>query len=79
MLSAAEVAMHQAATDDAEWQRQRQAIYAPPAGHRTSGSAAKRGARRGGGTAGAGGMTRDAAAALVASMDAEDARLTGRR
>ncbi|GGT74533.1 hypothetical protein GCM10010207_84920 [Streptomyces atratus] len=69
MLNAAEAAMDETAEDDAERQRNRARLYAPPPGER------RRSAER---PAGAG-MTRAQASALTAQLEAEDARLNGRR
>ncbi|MFF4179729.1 hypothetical protein [Streptomyces sp. NPDC001750] len=71
MLNAAEAAMDQAAEDDAERQRNRAKLYAPPKGVR----------RRppGGGTRrSTAGISASDARALMVQMAAEDARFQGR-
>ncbi|MFJ8852374.1 hypothetical protein [Streptomyces sp. NPDC102437] len=72
MLSAAEAAMDMAAEDDAERQRNRAQLYAPPkeARRRMSGGALRRDAA---------GLSAGDARALMAQMAAEDARFGGPR
>lgn len=72
LLNAAEAAMDQAAEDDAERQRNRAALYAPPKGvrRRPSGGGTRRGAD---------GISTGDARALMSQMAAEDARFQGRR
>jgi hypothetical protein len=64
--------MDQAAEDDAERQRNRAKLYAPPKGasRRPSGGGLRRGAA---------GLSAGDARALMSRMAAEDARLQGRR
>jgi hypothetical protein len=62
--------MEASAADDAERARNRAKLYAPPKGM------TRRQAAAGGGVPPA--MSRDQAAALVAQVEAEDARLAGR-
>ncbi|RWZ77869.1 hypothetical protein EQK42_00640 [Streptomyces albidoflavus] len=69
MLNAAEAAIDASAEDDAERQRHKVKLYAPPAGER---SARGRRARAPGL-----GFDRAGAQALAAQLAAEDARLTG--
>lgn len=68
-MSAAEQAMGQAAKDDAERERQRIRLYAPPPG-------VARGRRPAGGGPGSvpGGVSRGQAQALIAQVAAEDTR-----
>jgi hypothetical protein len=70
MLNAAEAAMDGAAKDDAERQRNRASLYAPPKG--TTGPAGRRVRPPGQG------LDLNSAQALAAQLAAEDARLTGR-
>jgi hypothetical protein len=74
MLAAAEAAMDMAAEDDAERQRNRARLYAPPGGPRR---------RTPGGTgrprAAAGGMDLNAARAMMAQVASEDAKVAARR
>lgn len=70
MLSAAEATLEQGAEDEAERQRIRSKLYAPPAGYRTR----QRRARPPGM-----GMSWAQAQAMAAQLAAEDARLTGER
>ncbi|MFJ6014453.1 hypothetical protein [Streptomyces sp. NPDC092952] len=67
MLSAAEATLEQGAEDDAERQRIRARLYAPPKGQ----GLAKRVRPPGGG------MTMSQAQSLAAQLAAEDARVTG--
>ncbi|MFJ2882485.1 hypothetical protein [Streptomyces sp. NPDC087272] len=67
MLSAAEAALEQGATDDAERQRIRDQLYRPPAGE----TAARAGPGQG--------MTRAAAQALMARLAAEDGQFAAGR
>ncbi|MFD4855159.1 hypothetical protein [Streptomyces atratus] len=69
MLSAAEAAIEQTAEDDAERQRIRAKLYAPPPGARSEGRRPVPGA----------GMSRAQAQSLAAQLAAEDARLSGGR
>jgi hypothetical protein len=67
-LAAFEAALRQGAKDEADWRRTRSKLYAAPRpergpGPRSTGRPAPRG----------GGMTLEAAQALVGSADAEDA------
>ncbi|MGY5034355.1 hypothetical protein ACWC9U_26560 [Streptomyces sp. 900116325] len=72
MLNAAEAAMDAAAEDDAERQRNRAKLYAPPGGRRRA--AVERQARPPGQ-----GLDMGRAQALAAQLAVEDARLTGGR
>ncbi|MEU0059074.1 hypothetical protein [Streptomyces sp. NPDC006334] len=71
MLNAAEASMDMAAEDDAERQRNRARLYAPPKGanRRPAGGGRPRGAAR---------VDASQARALMAQTAAEDARLQGR-
>lgn len=69
MLNAAEVAMDQAAEDDAERARNRAKLYAPPDGGRRGGRRVRPPGMR---------MDRAQAQSLAAQLAAEDAQLTGR-
>ncbi|MGC4947696.1 hypothetical protein ACLQ2N_16060 [Streptomyces sp. DT224] len=73
MLSAAEAAIDASAEDDAERQRNRARLYAPPAGSRPRSGGRAAGAVRGGG------MRRDAAESLMAQLAAQDAKLSAGR
>lgn len=68
LLAAFEAALRQGAKDEADWRRTRNKLYAAPREERTPGQqrAARAEPRRGG-------MTVEAAMALVGSADAEDA------
>jgi hypothetical protein len=73
MLNAAESAMDAAAEDDAERQRNRTTLYAPPRSARrqaTSGARPRPAGPR---------MDLNAARALMSQVASEDARLTSRR
>jgi hypothetical protein len=69
MLAAAEAAMDMSAEDDAERQRNRAKLYAPPRGERARGSRAPGGVR----------VDAAQARALMAQVAAEDAQLGSRR
>lgn len=74
MLNAAESEMDESAEDDAERQRHRMQLYAPPPG--TVRAQARRAAPGDGdGAVRAGGMSAAQAAALNAQMEAEERRL----
>ncbi|MEU8831761.1 MULTISPECIES: hypothetical protein [unclassified Streptomyces] len=72
MLNAAEAAMDAAAEDDAERQRNRAKLYAPPGGRRRT--PAERQVRPPGA-----GLDMARAQSLAAQLAAEDAKLTGGR
>lgn len=71
MLSAAEASIDQSAEDDAERQRNRAKLYAPPNGYRAEGGRRVRPPGMG--------MPRNQAQSLAAQLAAEDAQLAGRR
>jgi len=73
MLAAAEAAMDMTAEDDAERQRNRAKLYAPPS------NARRRSAGAGQSRPTAGGMDLAAARAMMAQVAAEDAKAVGRR
>lgn len=73
MLAAAEAAIDAAAKDDQERARTRAKLYAPPRGQRPTTRAA------GAAPAGGRGMSQAQAQALMASVAAEDAQITGGR
>ncbi|WP_199570519.1 hypothetical protein [Streptomyces murinus] len=68
MLSAAEATLEQGAEDEAERQRIRTKLYAPPKGYRPQKRARPPGS----------GMDMSQAQSLAAQLAAEDARMTGR-
>jgi hypothetical protein len=70
MLAAAEAAMDMAAEDDAERQRIRAKLYAPPRGERARGARGRPAAAR---------VDAGQARALMAQVAAEDAQLASRR
>jgi hypothetical protein len=70
MLNAAEASIDQAAEDDAERQRNRAKLYAPPRGYRPPPGKRVRVP---------GGFTASQARALAQQVAAEDARFTGSR
>lgn len=74
MLAAAEAAMDMAAEDDAERQRNRARLYAPPREARRRPVAGTGRARPA-----AGGMDLNAARAMMTAVAAEDAKVTARR
>ncbi|MFF4755550.1 hypothetical protein ACWD5R_32015 [Streptomyces sp. NPDC002514] len=69
MLSAAEATLEQGAEDEAERQRIRTKLYAPPEGYRSPKRARPAGA----------GMNLSQAQSLAAQLAAEDARMSGSR
>ncbi|MET9322004.1 hypothetical protein ABZX75_17685 [Streptomyces sp. NPDC003038] len=71
MLNAAEASMEMSAEDEADWQRQRAKLYAPPQGY-LNGPGRR---ARPPGT----GLSRAQAQTMAAQLAAEDARLAGGR
>jgi hypothetical protein len=67
LLAAFEATLRQGAKDEADWRRTRAKLYAAPREKRTPGPAVRATPTR------RGGMTLEAAQALIGSADAEDA------